>query len=296
MKNIAILVPSFPVASETFVVTEIKALQRAGHKVSVLTLEKSDDFRRTYQGIPVWHFSDAPACASFCNALFYGDVSSAWQSVKQQQAISNVSLMRVGCQLAHLLMLHGIEHLHCHFMHNSLAYGIVASKLAGITVSGIGHGHDIYVNRTDLAAKLSMCDFSVAVCEDMLTLFNALGAQQPKLLHCGVDVSRFLPSDKIAKPQKRLLVVSSRKKDCLRHLKRWRKFHMSKDLSLISLVLDLCLSLWKNSQTSWASKTVFASWDSKRQSKSPIWDVITMPLSHLFVRPKTVTETQALSF
>jgi len=38
MKHIAILVPSFPIASETFVVTEIKALLNAGHKVTVLLL------------------------------------------------------------------------------------------------------------------------------------------------------------------------------------------------------------------------------------------------------------------
>lgn len=35
MKHIGIVVPNFPVASETFVITEIQGLIEAGHKVSV---------------------------------------------------------------------------------------------------------------------------------------------------------------------------------------------------------------------------------------------------------------------
>ena len=35
MKHIGIVVPNFPVASETFVITEIQGLVEAGHKVSV---------------------------------------------------------------------------------------------------------------------------------------------------------------------------------------------------------------------------------------------------------------------
>ena len=39
MKHIGIVVPSFHIPSETFVVTEINALVNAGHKVTVLTFE-----------------------------------------------------------------------------------------------------------------------------------------------------------------------------------------------------------------------------------------------------------------
>ncbi len=39
MKHIGIVVPSFHIPSETFVVTEINALVKAGHKVSVITFE-----------------------------------------------------------------------------------------------------------------------------------------------------------------------------------------------------------------------------------------------------------------
>ena len=39
MKHIGILVPSFPVASETFIVTEINALVANGHTVTVVTFD-----------------------------------------------------------------------------------------------------------------------------------------------------------------------------------------------------------------------------------------------------------------
>ncbi|SQD78036.1 hypothetical protein [Moritella yayanosii] len=42
MKHIAIVVPEFPIASETFVVTEIRALAKAGHQVTVFCFIKRE--------------------------------------------------------------------------------------------------------------------------------------------------------------------------------------------------------------------------------------------------------------
>lgn len=205
MKRVAILVPAFPVPSETFVVTEIRALQEAGHHVSVFTLEPPEGNSETLNDLDVYHFSDADFL-DHCR-LCADHITLGWQVAQSMKAISSVSLMKVGCQLAGLFKRLKIDHLHCHFMHNSLAYGLVASKIASTNISGIGHGHDIYVNRADLAAKLALCDFSIAVCEDMLSLFNALGANNSRLLHCGVDTSHFVPRPYKKHGHKRLLFV-----------------------------------------------------------------------------------------
>ena len=106
-------------------------------------------------------------------------------------SISVMSLMGYGLNIAEVICEHKISHIHCHFMHAPLAYSIIASKIAGVSVSSIGHGHDVYVNDVDLKLKLSLCDFSVAVCKDMAVKLSKYSTGKVKLLHCGIDLKLF---------------------------------------------------------------------------------------------------------
>ncbi|MEQ5875202.1 glycosyltransferase [Pseudoalteromonas sp. NFXS39] len=191
MKHIAILVPSFPIASETFVVTEIKALLNAGHKVTVLTFEKTSVLINLTSAIEVKKITK-PAFKSILPSMFHiYKLARATYTAIQFKSISTQSLLAYGYQIARYIKAANIDHLHCHFMHGPLAYGIVAAKLSGITVSSIGHGHDVYVNNADLKPKLALCDFSIAVCEEMAMQFKRFSKSNVKLLHCGIDTSQF---------------------------------------------------------------------------------------------------------
>ncbi|QWV05920.1 glycosyltransferase [Pseudoalteromonas shioyasakiensis] len=191
MKHIAILVPSFPIASETFVVTEIKALLNAGHKVTVLTFEKTSVLINLTSAIEVKKITK-PAFKSILPSMFnIYKLARATYTAIQFKSISTQSLLAYGYQIARYIKAAKIDHLHCHFMHGPLAYGIVAAKLSGITVSSIGHGHDVYVNNADLKPKLALCDFSIAVCEEMAMQFKRFSKSNVKLLHCGIDTSQF---------------------------------------------------------------------------------------------------------
>jgi len=191
MKHIAILVPSFPIASETFVVTEIKALLNAGHKVTVLTFEKTSVLINLTSAIEVKKITK-PAFKSILPSMsnIYKLARATYTAI-QFKSISTQSLLAYGYQIARYIKAAKIDHLHCHFMHGPLAYGIVAAKLSGITVSSIGHGHDVYVNNADLKPKLALCDFSIAVCEEMAMQFKRFSKSNVKLLHCGIDTSQF---------------------------------------------------------------------------------------------------------
>ncbi len=191
MKHIAILVPSFPIASETFVVTEIKALLNAGHKVTVLTFEKTSVLINLTSAIEVKKITK-PAFKSILPSMsnIYKLARATYTAI-QFKSISTQSLLAYGYQITRYIKAAKIDHLHCHFMHGPLAYGIVAAKLSGITVSSIGHGHDVYVNNADLKPKLALCDFSIAVCEEMAMQFKRFSKSNVKLLHCGIDTSQF---------------------------------------------------------------------------------------------------------
>lgn len=191
MKHIGIVVPSFHIPSETFVVTEINALVNAGHRVTVLTFENLNycvHLNKNVQVIVIKKSTPSAVSTLLKNpltALKGGVIASRFKS------ISVMSLMGYGLNIAEIIRAKKISHIHCHFMHAPLAYSIIASKIAGVSVSSIGHGHDVYVNDDDLKLKLSLCDFSIAVCKDMAVKLSKYSAGKIQLLHCGIDLSLF---------------------------------------------------------------------------------------------------------
>jgi len=191
MKHIGIVVPSFHIPSETFVVTEINALVKAGHKVSVLTFENLNECINLDNSVRIIVIKKSTQSA--ISFALQHPVMALKSSILASKfsAISFVSLMGYGLNIAEIIHSRKISHIHCHFMHAPLTYSIVASKIAGVSVSSIGHGHDVYVNDSDLKLKLSLCDFSVAVCKDMQIKLNNYSAGKVQLLHCGIDLSMF---------------------------------------------------------------------------------------------------------
>lgn len=191
MKHIGIVVPSFHIPSETFVVTEINALVRAGHKVSVITFANLNSCTNLDSSVNVITIEKSLLyAAKFAMKKPLAALKAALTATRFT-SISVTSLLGYGLNIADIIKQHGISHIHCHFMHAPLAYSIIASKIAGISISSIGHGHDVYVNDTDLRLKLSLCNFSVAVCKDMAEKLGKYKAGKVELLHCGVDLSLF---------------------------------------------------------------------------------------------------------
>ncbi len=191
MKHIGIVVPSFHIPSETFVVTEINALVKTGHKVSVITFENLNNSANLDSSVKVIIIKKSFGAAAKFAVFKPLAVLKTAKIALRFTSISATSLLGYGLNIAEIIKQHGISHLHCHFMHAPLAYSIIASKIAGISVSSIGHGHDVYVNDTDLKLKLSLCDFSVAVCKDMAQKLSNYNVGKVDLLHCGVDLSLF---------------------------------------------------------------------------------------------------------
>lgn len=193
MKHIAIVVPEFPIASETFVVTEIQALAKAGHRVTVFCFIKRELAITLPQNVSVIDVNSASNrdVSKFVAKRPFAMVK-ALMCAQNQHAISTKSLLLYGAKMAYLASKSCCDHFHCHFMHCSLAYTLVAARWLDIATSSVGHGHDVYVNNDDIQFKLSACDFNIAVCQSMVDTFERLGAKHTHLLHSGVDLSQFI--------------------------------------------------------------------------------------------------------
>jgi glycosyltransferase involved in cell wall biosynthesis len=197
MKRIAILAPSFPKLTETFIRTEIDALQELGHDVSVMTFHV---YPLSHVNYPVIHIQSIKLdYVLLFKQLFKftkqqrQHIYNAIQFVKDQHSLSKLSLLYHSFKLAFKLRQQGIEHIHAHFAQHTCAHAIVAAKIINIPCSFVAHGHDLYVAPFDIALKLQHSDLAVAVCQDMLIDLQAYYPGNIQLLHCGVNTDKFLP-------------------------------------------------------------------------------------------------------
>lgn len=207
-KHIALLVPSFPVPSETFVITEANALVRVGHKVTIFTFKKLASSQTLSKEIEVKEIP-YPTKLSTLSFLMCRPLSSfnMLRVASNITMISKLSLVAWSVSLAKLIEHYKVQHIHCHFLHAHASYGCLAARLANITVSGVGHGHDVYINNRDLKNNLKLFHFVVAVCDEMATHFMAEVGHRTKLLHCGINTHFFKPQVHRAKESTHLVFV-----------------------------------------------------------------------------------------
>lgn len=211
MKTIGYVLANFPVLSETFVMTEMRAMMRRGHKVVPIVMRRLDLPRQPDGGdieaISVYldqvpHWAVARLLPRFGRGL-----PAALRFVFAQEGLPRRSLLWSSARIAAVARAHGCDHLHAHFAQAGAAHAIVAGDLMGVPSSFVCHGHDIYQHPSDLQQKLAAAGTVVAVCDDMV---DDLAAVEPHArivnVPCGVDPDRFKPRPD-AVPNNRLLSI-----------------------------------------------------------------------------------------
>lgn len=216
MKKVVYVLPVFPVASETFITTEIKALEKQGVEVIPVCLERRDEACQAGDEALSERFlcvQEVSFFQLFCLffKLFFRTLTAMFRASEylysllqagrfcyRQQGVRPRSLFLQGLRLACLVEAGGAQHLHAHFAWSSTSNAIVAARLCGRTVSFTAHGSDVYKTPQDLQLKLQFADFVIAVCERMQKEFKQLAQQTPVyLLACGVDLNAFLPRTEV---------------------------------------------------------------------------------------------------
>jgi glycosyltransferase involved in cell wall biosynthesis len=212
MKTIAYLTPAFPVLSETFVGTEMRAMARRGHRIVPIA------FRR-HPGPAQSADAKLSASAWYMEDLGFSDALSGmahlkpsfWKGLKfalRQKGMSTRSLLYSAARLAAVAGYEKCDHIHAHFAQATAATALVAARMLGIGVSFVGHGYDVYATPSDLPLKLSHADFAVAVCGDMARDFHRLAPNAKiDVVYCGVDPDRFAPVERMVTPGQRLLFI-----------------------------------------------------------------------------------------
>jgi colanic acid/amylovoran biosynthesis glycosyltransferase len=204
MKKVAFITPTFPVLSETFIRTEVDAINACGHDVCVMTFKKNktnDAFNyAVYKVGDVFNTKLlrrlSPRKLIDCLAFIYA-----------QKSMPKVSLFWYSFKMASQMAKHNIQHIHAHFAQHTCSHGIASAKLMGISCSFVAHGHDVYEFPFDLDVKIKHSDFVIAVCNDMRDDFKKIADGNIKLLHCGVKTQFFVPHKKQEQDQIKLIFI-----------------------------------------------------------------------------------------
>ena len=195
-QTICYVLAEFPVLSETFVTNEIRAMRALGHRVVPVTLVNYDG---PCQPQDEAMRDEAVKLSSISRMALFGirpdRLAAAWRFIRAQKGLPAHSLLMAGAKVASVIKREGATHVHAHFAHSSAATAIVAARLAGVTVSFIGHGCDIYGGHVDLPAKLAEADLVFATCKDMARDFLDFCPTANVVVNfCGIDPDLFSPA------------------------------------------------------------------------------------------------------
>ena len=196
MKVIGYVLADFPALSETFVGNEMRAMADRGHRVVPIIMHRlngpaqPEDVRLADQATTL---GMARLSHAITAALRPGaSATRALTFVARQKRLGRLSLLLNGLKVAAVARREGCTHLHAHFAGGAAAHAIVAARWIGATVSFIGHGHDIYSEPEDLAAKLTSVDFVIGTCADMVGDFESIVPEvKAYRIPCGTDPDRF---------------------------------------------------------------------------------------------------------
>lgn len=198
VKKIAYVIVCFPVLSETFVGTEMRAMQRLGHSIQPVAFTRYHGPYQEYdeqlkQTVIYLEDYNRLTCLRVLPYLS-PDLFSGLDFIIRQQGLPLASLLCSALKLAYIVKKNNCGHIHAHFAQGSAATAIVAARLIGCTVSFVGHGYDVYASSSDLILKLNRADFAVAVCHDMANDFQRWAPQATiALVYCGIEQQRFRP-------------------------------------------------------------------------------------------------------
>jgi glycosyltransferase involved in cell wall biosynthesis len=223
--HVGYVLKKFPRNSETFILNEVLALQRAGVQVSIFSLNRPDD--------GVFH----RALAELANPITYLQPRrpDAWLEVMRAhwprlaRALPRLlaefedlllggrpdlwTILGHGFDLALQLEERGVQRMHAHFATVAAYVARAANAFTGVPFSVTCHAKDIYrdgVTAQRFTSLLRPADFAVTVCEaNKRHIVDNLGgaALDVRVLYNGVDVAAFHPKDRRADPQPTILAV-----------------------------------------------------------------------------------------
>jgi colanic acid/amylovoran biosynthesis glycosyltransferase len=200
--KIGYILRTFPQLSETFVIQEIKMLEKMGHKVAINALFRPGDgihpslndlAARTHY----WHDIDRSKLflilLANCRFIYRSPIRyfRAFYSWAPDLGIVWVIKMIF---LTERLASAGITHLHTHFAWEQVDNLRFIQDVTGIPFSLTVHAADIYSEIYRLDEALAQARFVVTISEfnrQYLIKHHALASEKCHVIHCGIDPMQF---------------------------------------------------------------------------------------------------------
>ncbi|MFO7321146.1 MAG: glycosyltransferase [Chloroflexota bacterium] len=208
---VAYIMSRFPKLTETFILYEILAVERAGTPVEIYPLMRERTTvmhpeavalveRAHFQPFISWpilksqfyYLTRRPG--AYFKALF-DLLRGTFGSLRY--FIGALSFFPKSVHFARLMEASGIRHVHAHFASHPAAAAFVIHRLTGIPYSFTGHGSDLHRDRHMLKEKVAEAAFVVAISNFNRDLILSEAGEQyagkVKVVHCGVDTHIFQP-------------------------------------------------------------------------------------------------------
>jgi glycosyltransferase involved in cell wall biosynthesis/2-polyprenyl-3-methyl-5-hydroxy-6-metoxy-1,4-benzoquinol methylase len=226
-RRIGYVLNAFPVVSETFILNELRAMERSGVPTAIFTLTRNGTELR-HRGVeelkaPV---SRPPAkglrglaALIICHVAlalrrpsdyFRWAWNDAWRPLWLALRAADARRLRLAQKrfrrfmmtawIAHAARRLGVVHLHAHYAKEPLAIAARIHGLTGLPYSFAAHAKDLYTAEpTTLARRLARASFAVACHEHGARYFESIAAAgdagKVLLVHHGIDTELFRVSN-----------------------------------------------------------------------------------------------------
>ncbi len=199
--EIAVMVDRFPEPSETFIVNEVREMQRAGRRVcvEVRSRPRRPAFGAVW-GLHVRYAEDVGTLQQLRDWLWLlgrHPLRSAGDLIARRrwQREEDVSSLRILAPTVRRLRRSGARHLHVHFARRSALDALRIHRLIRVPYSVTAHAWEIYKQPTNLREKLEGASFTTTGCDyNVRHLRSVLGEGAASRMHrivMGVDAAGF---------------------------------------------------------------------------------------------------------
>ncbi len=200
--RIGYILKVYPRTSQTFVLTEILAHEKAGLAMDIFSLRRTDDTRfhaaLAQVQSPVFQIARAGSKATLVLSELreHGQhLPHLWNVVQNSNA--NAEDLLQAARLSRAIVERGIVHLHAHFGTVATVVARLASKITGVSYSFTAHAKDIFheivdedvlrKKLADAAGVITVSQFNVAFLKDKYDD----AAAGVKLIYNGLDLDGF---------------------------------------------------------------------------------------------------------
>jgi glycosyltransferase involved in cell wall biosynthesis len=226
-RSIAYVTSRFPLLSETFILLELQELRRRGWTIELLPLiRQKTDVRHA----EVAYWDRVARYTPFLSIeILRANLAALWKRPRTYLGlwrdivlgtwrcpnflIGAFGIFPKSVYLAEVVRRAGIRHVHAHYMTHPAVAALIIAELADASFSVTAHAHDLYVHQDMLATKVERARFIATISRfnrRFIAQHAGSGAlEKTKVVHCGVDLSRFTPTEPPPSRPFRIVSVAS---------------------------------------------------------------------------------------